>query len=303
MDIVYKGRFTDLNIAFQYAITTDLANQIVGRHQCDPVATHLLVRALTAGLLAAASGGGEERINIRWTYGGSLQAILVDAGADGTIRGLINPPQFGEGGTVDALFGDRGDVRVVRSRGGRVLASGTVEACFMDVMDDLAAFLCMSDQVESSGTAVLALTDDPQQPVRIARGLLLHALPQCDLEQFQIVRDRLNVPEVREWMTRTEESAEGLEALLRSLVAPLDTDPAWTMATASKPRFRCSCGADKMGPALRSLPYADRVDIVAKKEPVHIRCHFCNERYSVPVEMCIKAWNEPRQPASAEEDK
>ncbi len=289
---LYRGRIEGLDIAFHYAVTTGLANEAVVRHACDPVAAHLLVRALTMGVLAASSGGEGERLNVRWAYGGKAQALVVDAGSDGTVRGLINPVALSDASDVQDLYGEQGEIRVVRSRQGTVTASGTVEACFMDVVDDLTAFLCMSDQVESGAAVLVAFSDDPEQPVHVSRGLLVQALPDCDLERFQRVRTQLELEPVRALLARVTEPDNLFEDILRALTVDELDAPRWTMTEAMEPVFRCNCGPAKIGAAVRSLSYADRMDIVQKKEDVAIRCHFCNERYVLTVDECIRAWNE-----------
>lgn len=287
----YSGRMEGMDIAFHYAVTTACANEAVVRHDCDPVAAHLLVRAMTAGLLAAASGAESDRLNVRWAYAGAVQAVVVDAGADGTVRALINPSQLAHAESVEALYGDRGEIRVVRSRNGTVTASGTVEACFMDVVDDLTAFLCMSDQVESGGAVLVALSDDPSHPVRMARGLLLHALPGCDLDRFHRIRERLHQDAARALMGRVTETDKLIEDLLIALAEGEELSPRCHISAAREPVFHCPCGPEKLAVALRALSYADRMDIVEKKEDVKIRCHFCNTEHLVTVEQCREAWN------------
>jgi len=290
---LYKGRIEGDEIAFHYAVTTGLAHEAVIRHACDPVAAHLLVRALTMSLLAVSSGGAGERINVRWSYGGKAQTLVVDAGSDGTVRGLINPPVLGDVHDLHELYGEKGEIQVVRSCRGKVTASGTIEACFMDVVDDLVAFLCMSDQVESGAAVLVAFSDDPKQPVHVVRGLLLQALPGGDLERFQRVRARLESESARALLGRITEPDNLFEDVLRVLLADEDAAPRWAMTEAIEPVFQCTCGREKMGATVRCLSYGDRADIVQKGEDVAIRCHFCNERYVLTVEECIRAWNQP----------
>ena len=56
-------------------------------------------------------------------------------------------------------------------------------------------------------------------------------------------------------------------------------------------RFRCTCSREKMGAVLRALPIPERMEMVQKKEPIAVLCHFCRERYVLTIEECIKAWN------------
>lgn len=53
-DLLYKGHFKGLDIAFTYAVTTQAVNESIVRHNCDPAAAHILGRATTGALLAAA---------------------------------------------------------------------------------------------------------------------------------------------------------------------------------------------------------------------------------------------------------
>jgi molecular chaperone Hsp33 len=290
-DRLTKGRIEGLEIAFHYAVTTALSNDAVLRHGCDPVAAHILTRALNGALLAASATGDHQRVNIRWAYQGGLRTVLVDAGNDGTVRGLINPTQLSEVDDLSALYGEQGELRVVRSRGGTVVASGTVEACFLDVIDDLTAFFCMSDQVESGAAVLVGFSDDPAQPVQLCRGLLLQALPACDLTLFDRVRERLRHAAVRDLLARVDEDETVLPGLIEALAAEENVSARGVWEAPVEPVFRCTCGPDRMGDAVRCLGYADRVDIVKKQEDVKIRCHFCNEQYVLSVDDCIAAWN------------
>jgi len=291
-DMLVSGRMEGLEIAYHYALTAGLCNDAVLRHNNDPVGAHILSRALTAGVLVATGGDARDRINVRWGYEGILRTVIADAGADGTVRGLVSPAQPGDAGDSSSLFGEAGHVQVVRSRGGTVTASGTVEACFLDAVDDLMAFLCMSDQVESSATVMVAFSDQPERPVRLCRGLLLQALPGCDLESFQRVRLRLDTAEVRGLLASETEPDQHMDYVLHTLTREEKTEHAWTRTVGPVPTFRCTCNAGKMSAVLRSLPYADRVEIVQKQEPVVVRCHFCNTQYTLDVDDCIRAWNE-----------
>ncbi len=289
-DQLIKGRLEDLNIAVQYVVATNTVSEAIRRQNCDPAGAHVLARGMITALMAAAPLGGDERINVRWSYAGQLQTLLVDAGADGTVRGLINPAQLSDVESVDDLYGDTGEIRVVRSRGGTVLASGTIQPCFMDVVDDMAAFQCLSDQIETSAAAVIAFSDDPERPVHVARGIMLQALPSCNLDTFQVIRDRLSHPHVRELLEQIDETDQKADDLLRSLLETSEVNCAWSHT--SSPCFRCTCGPEKMASAVRCLSYADRVDIVQKEEPVQVQCHFCNQRYTLSIEDCIAAWNQ-----------
>lgn len=290
-DLLLKGRLARERVAFSYAVTTDAVAEAIRRHQCDPAAAHILGRALTAGVLSAAQLSPEERLNVRWTYQGVLRTVLVDAGPDGVVRGFVTPVSLVEQAADQAaVYGQGGTLRCVRFRGERVLSSGTSETPFADVVDDLDWFHATSDQTETGTAAVLAFAPDPEHPVKIARGLMIHAMPDSDLEQFEAMRQRMRAPSFRESLTRLGETDNLVENLMNLLALP-DAGPDLEMAEAGRPVFRCTCNRGKMGDVLRALGYEDRIEIVQKKEPVVVSCRMCNERYVIPVEDCIKLWN------------
>lgn len=287
------GQLEGLDVAVTYALTADTINEAVRRHDCDPVAAHALGRALTAGVLAAASLGDGQRLNLRWGYEGLLRTLVVDTGPGGATRGFISPPHLSAAEDEGELYGATGNIQVVRSRKGAVVAHGTIKADLLDVVEDLNHFLCISDQVESALAVTIALSSDPARPVAACRGLLLQAMPGCDLLRFQRLRDRLYTPEPRAWMARREESDSLVENILRSIFHGESPEPKIRLLPATAPFFRCSCSREKMGGVLRALPYGDRMDIVRKNEPVVVNCQFCRERYEMSVEECIKLWNMP----------
>lgn len=291
-DFHYKGRIDGLHLAFSYAVTTDLVNEAIRRHDCDPVAAHVFGRAITAGLLATSTLNEAERINLRWAYQGLLQTVVVDAGPDGASRGLISPPHLDQAEELDALYGAEGELQLIRSREGKILSSGTVACCFQDVVADLVHYLCISDQVESAMLVLIQLSNHPEHPVALCRGLLIQALPGGDLNRFQQWRERLSSPLVRGLLAREEESDNHLENILHKLIEPEAMPAGLSVVDAGQPRFVCTCSPVKLGAVLRSLPYAERMDIVKKKEPVSITCHFCRKQYALSIEDCIAAWNE-----------
>lgn len=298
-DQLLKGRLEGWDIAVAYVLAADTVSEAVRRHDCDPAAAHLLGRALAAAVLAGATLGEGQRVNVRWAYEGLLRTIVVDTGPDGATRGFITPHHLADADDEGALYGASGSVQMIRTRKGAVVSHGTTRADLLDVVEDANHFLCLSDQVESAMSVTIAMTPDPAQPVYQCRGLLLQALPGCDLERFQRVRDRLYAPDVRALMSRRDETDNLVENLLRAVIQGEDSAPRIRLSAAVPSRFQCSCHRKKMGAVLRALPYSERMDIVRKNEPVVVHCHFCGQRYELSLAECIEAWNEKQSNASA----
>ncbi len=292
-DLLYKGHFKGLDIAFTYAVTTRAVNEAVVRHDCDPAAAHLLGRAMTGALLAAAILPEGQRLNACWRYKGALKTIVVDAGQDGAVRGFLSPPHLGiYGDAHDTLYGEVGELQVIVSKqDGAIANSGTTPISLHDVVNDLAYHYCISDQVETGMSVMIGFNPNPENPVALCQGWMIQALPNTDLERFDRIRRKMDTEGFRELLSHDGSEAGYFEEIAQTLIGNEEGFEGLHMETCSAPRFQCTCSREKMTAVVRSLPIPERMELVKKKEPVGIQCQFCNERYELSIEECIVAWN------------
>ncbi len=289
-DNLIKGHLKGIDIAFSYAQTTNAVREIIMGHDCDPVAAHLLGRALTGALLSAAILPTGQRLNVCWKYQGALRTIVVDAGQDGTVRGFISPAQFGSmENDGDALYGNMGDLQTVVSHNEKVLSSGTTPVSLHDVAKDLAYAHCISDQVETGLTVMIGFNPDPENPLKICRGLMIQALPGTDLERLDRIRRRMDDPVFRELLGSADDLS--IETLLQTLIAEESGFEGVHADACPSPKFVCPCTREKMSAVVRTLPIPERMELAQKKEDVEIRCQFCNTLYALTIDDCIAAWN------------
>jgi len=289
-NLLTKGHFKGLDIAFSAAVTTTAVNEIVVRHNCDPTAAHILGRALTGALLSAAILPENQRINICWKYQGVLRTLVVDAGQNGTVRGFISPPQIGDPEDMTALYGELGNIQGVTSFDGKILNSGTSPVSLHDVAKDLAFYHCISDQVETGLNAMIGFNPDPENPVRLCRGWMIQALPGTNLERFDRIRRRMDDAAFRDLLGSDDDIS--VKTLAEALVEGESDFAGLHLEADTVPRFVCSCDREKMAAVVRTLPIPERMELVQKKEPVKIRCQFCNHCYELSLDECITAWNQ-----------
>lgn len=297
-DILYKGHFKGLDIAFTYAVTTAAVNESIVRHDCDPAAAHILGRATTGALLAAAILPEGQRLNVCWKYRGALKTVVADAGSDGTVRSFISPSQIGDlADAHEGLYGEVGDLQVVVTKDGAIASSGTTPISLHDVVNDLGYHYCISDQVETGMAAMIGFNRDPERPVQLCQGWMIQALPNTDLERFDRIRKRMEDPGFRELMGHGSVSENYFEQIARALIGAEEGFEGIHMEVCPAPCFECTCSREKMTAVLRSIPIPDRMTIVKKNEPLGISCQFCNERYEMSIEECVVAWNKKPEEA------
>ena len=300
-DLIFKGRIDGVEIAVSVVTLSAAVNEAVLLHDCDPVAAHLLGRAMAGGLLAATLLPPEHRLNIYWRYTGALRTLVVDAGSDGTVRALIAPPHLGSVGTEEDLYGDTGEIQAIQmDQAGKILHSATTPISLHDVVDDLAYHYSISDQVETGIAAVIGFQAEPTHPVQLARGCMIQALPGADLEQFDRIRHRMGESAFRTQLAQLEMEPQ---ALIQTLIESEAEQGAIHLDSGPEPCFKCTCDREKMGAVLRSIPIPERMEIVQAGQPLSVRCQFCNKRYEMTIDECIKAWNTKNKFTGGEDGK
>ena len=177
----------------------------------------------------------------------------------------------------------------MKSTAGRILNSGVTDVHLLDVVEDLAFFFCVSDQVETGMAAMVGFGRNTERPVTVSRGLMLQALPGCDLNAFEEVRRRLHCEEPRSLLRQTNAPKQTFENLLKALLATTDAAPDDVRrAPPTRPAFACSCSRDGILEAVRTLPQTDVREILEADEPLTLRCRFCAKPYQVTPEQLKK---------------
>lgn len=281
-DCLQRGVFGDLGIRFACAVTTDLANEAVLAHDCDPASAHILCRALTAGVLTSPLLVDDERYTLRWQYTGALTSVVVDVDSKARVRGFVAPADLGSrADTEAALYGELGRVAAIKSNAASVLNSGVTQARLMDVVEDLAFLFCTSDQIETGMAVLVGFTADVTRPVSLCQGVLLQALPGCDLERFERVRRRLVTPSCRALLLEASAGTGFAEQMARALLGDEGPAPRLSIVECGPPCFRCHCSRERMLEVVQALPEQDRREAAAKEEDLTIRCHFCSRAHTV----------------------
>ena len=256
-------------------ITTNLVQELCRRHDTWPTAAVALGRALTGGALMGALLKGDQRLALKFEGNGPLRKILVEADADGAVRGAVGKPDLDlplKNGRVDVVggLGRAGFLTVTKDLGLKEPYQGVVQLATSEIGDDLALYLTESEQTPSAVGLSVAIGPDG---VLAAGGFLLQALPQHDDQVIDTLLERIDqLPPLVDLLPEGETP----EALLERLFAGIPYDVLETRPL----RFQCSCSRAKVERVLISLGAQELAVMAGNPEGTAVACEFCRELYA-----------------------
>ena len=280
-NFLLRGLLKNPAVRFALADSTALCNQVIKLHDADPAGAAVLAELLASVSLFQVLLDQEESCCVRLEYPGKAGKLIADVNAAGEVRAMPSAPHLGMLPLdPDQIYGETpARIGVIKSENGRILNAGETAGNLASPASDLAFFLSTSDQVETGINCALQFQPDPTQPLVQAPALMIQALPDCDLEEFESMRKKLEAADFRNLLLQTGATAEDFAAfLLKSLGA--DTSLAnLVTAEQSAPRFACRCSRKKLLDALASIRREELDDILRERGELILHCEFCRQEY------------------------
>jgi len=282
-DYLIRGVVNPLAMRFTLTETTATVTEAVRLHDTDPVSTIIFGQALTTAILTSPLLDGEERYTFRWEYYGKLRRVIADVSSTAKIRGLIGEPHLmTEAANENEIYGDEdGQLSIIRADHGKILHSGITRAGLLDVVDDAAFFFSTSDQIETEFECEIRLNPNPERPVERAVGIMLQALPGCDLKRFEGIRRELHGDRIRRLLTDIMPSEKKLWKVLEEL-----TGNAYPKNNADlvygfpvHPGYQCNCSQERLREAMLALGEGQLRKLFETSPNPGIKCEFCNRVY------------------------
>jgi len=254
----------------------NLAREICALQGTSPTATIALGRGLAGGALLGALLKPGQRVALKFEGNGPLKKLIIEADADGAVRGCTGNPAaeaepLDDRWNVAGIIGRAGFLTVTRDIGmGGEAYHGMVQLRSSEIGDDLAYYLTESEQVPSAVGLGAALNEDGL--VSFCGGFLVQALPKAgDSEIEEILANIAALPPLAEML-----QTNGPEALLGQIFG----DISYTLLESHDLFFRCGCSREKVERALLSLSTDEIHDMIEKDGGAEVTCEFCRRRYS-----------------------
>ena len=286
-DFLIRGVINKLNVRFTFVETTATVTEAIMIHSADPLCALTFGKALTVGSLISPLLNGNEKYSMKWEYEGLIGSILVDVNSKSEIRGIPKETMIMDRvETNEELYGDEGKITLIKADNGRIINSGTSAAGLLDVVDDISFYMATSDQLETEFLTAASFNPDPAHPVKMFAGLMIQALPDCDLEMFDELRNNIQLGNGISVLDSKDLPVEKkLWRLIETIVgndmsfADIDKEYGVSYEFSHSPSYACSCNRDKMKAAVMVLDKSELKDIFDQNEEPQITCQFCKTMY------------------------
>ncbi|WP_040953069.1 Hsp33 family molecular chaperone HslO [Gorillibacterium massiliense] len=255
------------------ALTTGIVNELQRRHQASPVAIAALGRTVTAGAMMGAMLKGDERLTLQIKGDGPVGQIVVDANANGEVRGYVENPvvdlPLKPNGKLDvsAAVGE-GFLYVTKDLGLKEPYQGSTPIVSGEIADDFTYYFAKSEQTPSA--VALGVLVDVDYKIKASGGFILQLLPGLDEEEIEEMERKL--ASLKPVTTLLDQGAT-LEEILSSVVEGVQVLETMDLV------FKCRCSQERVEQTLISLGKDELNAILEEDGQTEIVCHFCNEAY------------------------
>jgi molecular chaperone Hsp33 len=254
--------------------TTSIVEELRRRHKTTPTATAALGRTVAAALMMGAMLKGEDKLTVQVKGDGPLGQIVVDANANGEVRGYVDYPEvelpLNSLGKLDVAgaVGTEGFIYVIKDQGLKEPYRGSTPIISGELGEDFTYYFAKSEQTPSA--VALGVLVDTDYTVKASGGFIIQLLPGMtdeEIDQMEVVLSQLKP------ITTMLDQGATLEQILTSIVSDVVV---WSQMDV---HFRCECSRERVETTLISLGRSELEAILLEDGNAEVVCQFCNEAY------------------------
>lgn len=276
-DRLYRFIMADGLVRGAVLHATSMVNEMRANHKLGILETYILGHAYMAAGLMTMNIQDRDRIALKIECSGPVRGLLVEARAEGEVRGYLwqNPVPLEkplESLDMSPFFG-AGFLSVIKYiEGAKAPFTGQVMLEYGSIAKDLAGYFTISEQIPTAFN--LSIKFDQNGDVLAAGGLFLQLMPGADDNMALVIETMIDtMPSIGEEFHRG--------------VTPYDIVNNTFIGYSpeilgnSRIEFFCRCSREQMASYLSMLPDSDFYEMKEKGEfPVEMTCHHCNTTQS-----------------------
>lgn len=256
---------------------TETVAEAQKRHDTWTNSTAALGRTMIGSILVATSTLKEDEVlTTRVVANGPAGAIVVDANANGDVKGYIQNPHvslpLNEKHHIDVkgAVGTKGTLSITKDLHLKEPFTGQTPIVSGEIGDDFAYYMAKSEQIPSAvGVSVFV---QPNETVGKAGGFLIQTLPGAKDDDISQIENNLKiVPNISELMNEGLSPEEIMDKLMKGIeMKVLDTLDI---------QFKCDCSKEKFAHSLATLADDELQAMIDENHGAEAVCKFCGNKY------------------------
>ncbi|MEM1008136.1 MAG: Hsp33 family molecular chaperone HslO [Myxococcota bacterium] len=276
-DRILRALAYDDTVRIFFCRTTELVRTCCEKHQTWPQVSIAMGRALSVGaLMGATLKEDEHQLALEWKGDGPMRRVVVDARANGNLRGYPLHPQVGMPPrskvipqSVSELLGKAGFVHVMHDLGLKDIYRSTVPLSSGEIGPDMAFYYAQSEQIPSAIGVECFLDEEGQ--VKSAGGWMVQMMPNVEEGTLQHFEQRLQQDQLLAFLHRDEPLTQSIADFLQTSHTVLEQKPL---------RFYCPCTVERVSRTLISLGRQELQNLLLGDQEIEVLCDFCRTRYT-----------------------
>lgn len=274
-DSLVKAMALDGHVRLYINRTTDLVQEAMDRFRMSTPSADVLGRVLSvASIMGSMLKSEKEMLTINIQGQGELGSIVVDAQADGTVRGFVDNPEAGLDGdpnvTSGSLIGLPGTLTVTKDLSMSENWSGTVELQNGEIGQDFAYYFTLSEQTPTAVSVGVRMNEEGK--VLAAGALVLQMMPDADDTNIRICEHVLSGLKPMTAIIQDYDDAS-LALLAEDLFD--DTEVLETIPIS----FKCTCSKEKTAGLLHTVAPDQIKAMIEEDHGAEVTCNFCSSTY------------------------
>ena len=286
MDKLIHGTAAGGTIRLMSAITTNVVEEAIRRHETSPTVSAALGRVLTGTLLLGSSLKEFDRLTVKIEADGAVGGIVAEANKEGVVRGYVRHPKVQIPTKANGKFDVSGIIGggtfyVIRESGfdiglHRDPYVGSVPIVSGEIAEDFAYYLAKSEQIPSA--VLLGVLLQNKEPfVRAAGGVIIQMMPGANENIITMIEDTIrHAPHI----TSIIKEGATAEDLLKIALGEIEFE----VLEEKSVEFRCNCSFERAVSLISSLGKTEVASMLKEDEGATMSCGFCNEIYTLNAE-------------------
>jgi len=274
-DLLVRGVARNSRVRVLACDTTELTNYAQERHQLWPVASAALGRTMSVGcMMGSMLKSDNEKITIQINGGGPIGTIMVDAYANGNVRGFVADPEvhfvYNDTGklAVGVAVGNNGYLKVIKDLSLKQPWIGQVELQTGEIGEDFSYYFTVSEQTPSAVSVGVLV--DPDNHVIASGGLIIQMLPEALEEDIIYIEEKLKTfPPVSTLISEGKSPLEMIELIFDD----------FQLLEQRNLKFECNCSRDRCLKVLSTLQLDDLKQMIDEDHKCDMYCEFCSTTY------------------------